>query len=564
MRVTQNMLFSNYVYNMNSSLTKLMELNIQSSSMKRVNKPSDDPSGMVRILDHRTTLASVKQYQSNIDTAKGWLNASDENLIQVSNILSQAKALAEQAATGTITQDNREQISYQVRSLFEQLVGLANLQYDGKSVYAGQKTDAPAFREVLWLTTNDRQFSQECGFSIDGDSDRTILVQFYDKTGAQGAGEGMALSDANLGVRYSIDGGRTFLTDGSVTIAGGEATVQLPRSGARLTLTNPAARVKVTPQGQEGNSEGTWLWLRPTAQYMGDDSQDTGHVDVKAMGAGTEDLIAWAAGAFGPNVAVRVDGYLSNGSLVRSPAAMGSQTVVYSYSTDGGVNWVTGNVQPPNGVASNVSLSIAGGLLTIASNGGNVLQPGAQFFVHARSSAIEIDISSTERVRVNEVGMEIFGGIYQNPDQTADSNGNRIHLSSSNASAAFSLAGAGSFAVMDSNASATKNMFEAMGNLIAFLETNNQQGVQQALASLTESQKHILNAAASVGGRENRLTVASTILDGLEFNENQRISSIEDADVSELLTQLSQQEIIYQAVLRSSSMIMQNNLLKYL
>ncbi|WP_449243292.1 flagellar biosynthesis protein FlgL, partial [Desulfovibrio sp.] len=483
---------------------------------------------------------------------------------QVSAILTKAKTLAEQAATGTITQDNREQISYQVRSLFEQLIGLANLQYDGKSVYAGQKTDSPAFREVLWLTTNDSQFSQDCGFSIDGDSERTVLVQFYDTTGAHAAGESMALSDANLGVRYSTDGGRTFLTDGSVTIAGGQAVVQLPQSGARLTLTNPAAQVKVTPQGQEGNSEGTWLWLRPTAQYVGDDSQDTGRVDVKALGPGTENLSSWAAGSFGPNVAVRVDGYLSNGALVRAPATMGSQTVVYSYSTDGGVNWVTGNVQPPNGVASNVSLSIAGGLLTIASNGGNVLQPGSQFFVHARSSAIEIDISSTERVRVNEVGMDIFGGIYQDPDRLADANGNRIHLASSNASVAFAQAGAGAFAVMNSNAAATKNMFEAMGNLIAFLETNNQQGVQQALASLTESQKHILNSAASVGGRENRLTVAASILDGLEFNENQRISSIEDADVSELLTQLSQQEIIYQAVLRSSSMIMQNNLLKYL
>lgn len=561
MRITQQMLYDSYIYNMNSSLSKLMELNNESSTMKRINKPSDDPTGMVRVLNHRDTLTAIGQYQENIDTAQGWLNASDENLIQVSNIITQAKTLAEQAATGTLTADNREQISYQVRSLFEQLVGLANLEYDGKSVYAGQKTESPAFQEILWMTTNDEDFAGDTGFYIDGDSDTTILVQFYDTTGTQGAGALMNLSDANLGVRYSMDGGETFHL-GSLTLAGGQAVVNLPESGARLTLTNAAAQVKLTPRDDISVADGTWLWLRPTAQYMGDDSSDSSDVDVTALGQGTDQLLSWATGSFGPNVSVRVDGYLSNGSLVRSPATMGTQTIVYSYSTDGGVNWITGNVQAPNGVASNVSLSIGGGLLNIASNGGNVIQPGSQFFLHARTSSIEVAISSTEKVRINEVGMDIFGGVYQDPDSVADADGNRVHLTSQNSTVIF--AEDGSSMISGSNATPTKNLFEAMGNLIAFLETNNQGGIQNALASLTQAQEHILNAAASVGGRENRLEVASTILDGLEYNENERLSSIEDADMADLLTALSQQEIIYKAVLQSSSTIMQMSLLNYL
>ena len=560
MRVTQQMLYDNYISNMNSSLAKLMELNSQSSSMKRINKPSDDPSGTVRVLNHRDTLLAIGQYQENIDTAQGWLNASDENLLQVSNLLTQAKTLAEQAATGTLTDDNREQISYQVRSLFEQLIGLANLEYDGKSVYAGQKTDGPAFQEILWMTTNDADFAADTGFYIDGDSDKTILVQFYDTTGTQASGTTMNLSDANLGVRYSTDGGETFYP-GSLTFTGTDCVVNMPTSGARLTLTDASAQVKVTDINNANDANGTWLWLRPTAQYLGDDSSDGSNVEVVAMGQDTDLLNSWATGSFGPNMTVRVDGYLSNGSLVQSPVTIGSQTIVYSYSLDGGTNWVTGNVQAPNGVASNVSLSISGGLLNITSNGGNIIQPGSQFFVHARSSAIEIAISNTEKVRVNEVGMNIFGGVYQDPENVADSNGNRIHLTSENAYVAFSETG--SSMISGSNASVTKNMFEAMGNLIAFLETNNQSGIQNALASLTQVQEHVLNAAASVGGRENRLDVASTILDGLEYNENERISSLEDADMADLLTALSQQEIIYKAVLQSSSTIMQLSLLNY-
>jgi flagellar hook-associated protein 3 FlgL len=103
-----------------------------------------------------------------------------------------------------------------------------------------------------------------------------------------------------------------------------------------------------------------------------------------------------------------------------------------------------------------------------------------------------------------------------------------------------------------------------MGNLIAFTETNNQTGVQQMLASLEVAHEHLMNRAASVGGRENRLSVAENILSGLELNEKELLSNVEDADVTELMTDLAQKQIIYESVLRSSSMIMQMNLTKFI
>lgn len=565
MRVTEQMMFRNYIGNMNSTLSNLMELNIQASTQKKVNKPSDDPTGMIRILGHRDNLRSYDQYKENIDTAKGWLGLSDENLLQISTILTRAKTLAQQASTGSLSEDNREQISYEIRSLFEQVLGLSNAQFEGKSLYAGQKTDQPAFREVLWLTSNDRDFSAGTNFQIDGSADHTILVQFYDKSGASDTGDPMSLSNANIGVRYTVDGGRTFLSDGSVSIAGGQAFVNLPRSGARITFDNPAAQVKIT--ADPANAEGTWLWIRPTAQYIGDDMNDTGQVAVQGIGAGTESLSAMAAGNFGQNVTVRVDGYLSNGSLVRGPATMGSQTVVYSYSFDGGINWITGNVQPPVGVASNISLSIApSGLLTISSNGSNVIQPGAQFFIHARAADIEINISRTETVRLNEVGMNVFGGVYMDPDKQLAGGSNRLALNSGDADVAFQLGSGDTTTIfVTSNSQMTsRNLFEVLGNLVGFLETNTQSGIQRCLASLTEAQSHIMNIAASVGGRENRLEVSSTIIEGQELNEKARLSNVEDVDITELMTNISQQQIVYEAVLRSSSMIMKMSLMNYL
>ena len=53
-------------------------------------------------------------------------------------------------------------------------------------------------------------------------------------------------------------------------------------------------------------------------------------------------------------------------------------------------------------------------------------------------------------------------------------------------------------------------------------------------------------------------------MSNLTLNENERISSEEDIDIGELMTKLSMQQTVYQAVLKSSSMIMQMNLMSYI
>jgi flagellar hook-associated protein 3 FlgL len=103
-----------------------------------------------------------------------------------------------------------------------------------------------------------------------------------------------------------------------------------------------------------------------------------------------------------------------------------------------------------------------------------------------------------------------------------------------------------------------------MGKLIASLENNDQAGIAQSLDDLDVAQNQLMNQAADVGSRENRLSTTKTILSGLKLNQEERMSTIEDVDIAELMTDLNKQEIIYQAVLTSSSRIMKMSLLDYI
>ncbi len=559
MRVSQQMLFTNYISNMNKSLSELMELNIQAQTQKKVNKPSDDPSGMANILDHRDAINALEQYEENISTAKGWLAQSDGTIQQVSVLLTRAKELAQQAATGTLTDDNREQIGYELRNIMSQLVGLSNTEFSGKSIYAGHKTDQPAFKEILWMTTNDENLvdtgsATGSSFSIEGDSRTTVLVQFYDTTGATPTGGSIALSNPNCAVRYSVDGGDSWETDGAITVAGSNVRLDLPSSGTAVVFDNVNTAVKVTPENDPGESQGTWLWLRPSAQYMGDDEES---IAVQKFGANLSTINATVGGGtLNRNLLVRID---------NSTAVGLDQQIEYSYSEDGGMTWVSGNTTPADGTASNAVISIPPAVLTLTSNGGNTLQPGNQFLLTPRTASINLGITSTETVRINDVGMDIFGGIFQDPDLVLSAGGDNLDLASSNASVVFSEAGnPNATIVLTSNSGGSKNLFETIGNLVAFLETNNQTGVQQALANLKEVHAHVMNSAGSVGGRENRVETAEAIIDSVKINEIEQLSQVEDVDITELMTQLTQQQIVYESVLRSASMIMQMNLMKYI
>ncbi|MFU2208664.1 flagellar hook-associated protein FlgL [Solidesulfovibrio sp. C21] len=505
LRVTQQMLYGTVINQNNAALSRLMATNEQASTQKRINAPSDDPNGAVQVLGTRTDLSQLTQYQSNITSAKGWLNQGDSTLSSVSTLISTIKGYAEQAATGTVTDENRHEIASQLRQYFGQLISLSNTTYNGKSLFAGQKTDTGAYEQGLWMNSNDATFDAAVdasgGFSISGSSDSTVLVQFM----------GTDTTNYQPAFQYSTDGGTTW-NNGTYATAPGAASQTLSLgSGLSMDL-DANALSSVTACADHNDSNGTWMWIRPTAVYQGNTNED---VTVFSVDTGGGTATASASGTFSGNVMVRMDD--TSGAKYK-----------YSYSTDGGTSWVAGNTS--SAIGPPTTMAVPGGLLTIT---GGSPADGDQFFIQPGTADISIGISPTDSVVVNGVGTEIFGGI---DDKKA------VTFSGSNAG----------------------NLFETVGKLVGYLETNNQSGIQECLDNLTTSQNQVLVAAASVGARENRVTAAGTMITTLKENATTTLSNVEDADLTSLITTLSEQELAYQAVLKSSSMVMDMSLVKYI
>ncbi len=373
MRITQSMIYDRSLYYMNSSLSRLADLQEQYSTEKRINKPSDDPSGYFEARQLSTSIREFQQYSDNVDTATGWLNQADSTLLSTSTLLTNIQELAEQAATGTLSAEDRENVAVQVRELFEQLITLANTSYSGSSIFGGQKTSGPAFTQVLYASVDDETLGQEAVVSVSGDSDTSVLVEFTDS--------GTIGGTAGIGYRFSTDGGETWTEK---TLAAGDTALDL--DGCVVNMASGSAVTETTD-----DAEGTMLTVRPTALYMGDDQDGS---TVRSYGA--TGIAAEAEGVFSGNVMVRID---SNASL--------SGAVSYSYSTDGGTTW------KENNTADAQSLPVPGGYLNLSSNGGSSLTAGTQFTIVPNTADIAVPISPGSQIVINNIGKDVFGGLYQ-------------------------------------------------------------------------------------------------------------------------------------------------------
>ena len=506
-RVTQNTMYDKMTSQMQKSLAAYMESNEQGSSQKKINRPSDDPAGTYRVLVTRNDISATTQYQSNVDTAKGWLSLADNVLgTQLSNSLTSLKALAEQASTGTYSAENRKQIADQARQIFGEMLNLSNTQYEGNSIFAGQRYDRNAFEEGLALTSADTNWDtaiQAGDYTIQGASSKSMMIQFT-STGT--------LDGGPQTFRWSNDGGTTWSTG---TTAGRTLTA----NGVTVTMKNDMAVTAADISAGPGSKNGTLVYIRPTAVYQGDDNDPPPTMTV--MG-GPANLTTSAAGSFGGNVLLRMD---NNANL-----SLTGSTVNYSYSTDSGSTWVAATATTDG--SNKLRLLVPSGYVDMDATtvAGNTVNAGTQILVHPDRADLNLEIMKGSYISVNNVGKDIFGGYYEGKP---------------------ALPGA-------------TNLFDMVGEFVSYCENNNQEGCQQTLAKIATVQQNVLTQTARIGGLENRVSTASDVLSFQKLDQQERLSYTEDVDLTELLTKLTRQQLTYQTVLQSSSKIMQMSLASYL
>src|SRR5690606_10272941 len=80
----------------------------QLSSQKRISRISDDPIGTTKVVRYRDRIENMRQYQENIEYAKGFMERSESALQGINDNLIRAKELAIAMANDTYGPTSRE------------------------------------------------------------------------------------------------------------------------------------------------------------------------------------------------------------------------------------------------------------------------------------------------------------------------------------------------------------------------------------------------------------------------------------------------------------------------
>lgn len=214
-----------------------------------------------------------------------------------------------------------------------------------------------------------------------------------------------------------------------------------------------------------------------------------------------------------------------------SDGEIGTDAVDYSYSTDNGETWTSATLAAGDTVLDlgTAQADMLAGTDVTASEDDAFMVRQAMVYTGS-DTALNVAVSEGSSVDMNTVGSTIFGGVDAATGQ----------------------------------AYSEPNLFEAISDCIVWLETGDYDAVAESLEDIRTAHEHVETGAANIGAREDKVTYIETSLSLVKEITTNSISREEDADAAQLIIELEQANYVYEAVLSTSSEIMNMSLLNYL
>ncbi|MFL5783387.1 MAG: flagellar hook-associated protein FlgL [Bacteriovoracaceae bacterium] len=137
-RVSENSSVHAINYATGKTKSKVEDLQLKGSTMKRIAKVSDDPVGNVELLAIRSQNVDSEQYMRNLNFAQTQLSYTENVIEDLTNILMKAKELAIGASSTIYSPEIREGVSKEIHQLRQQALSLANKRMGNRYLFSGQ------------------------------------------------------------------------------------------------------------------------------------------------------------------------------------------------------------------------------------------------------------------------------------------------------------------------------------------------------------------------------------------------------------------------------------------
>lgn len=117
----------------------------QMTTGRRVNQASDDPAAAASEVNIAYRMDGCDQYLRSISSLQSEMQTADSSLNSAVTALQNAISLGVEGANGTLSQQDRATLAQQVDGITQQILGVANLSYNGHYLFAGTANAQPPY-----------------------------------------------------------------------------------------------------------------------------------------------------------------------------------------------------------------------------------------------------------------------------------------------------------------------------------------------------------------------------------------------------------------------------------
>jgi flagellar hook-associated protein 3 FlgL len=150
-----------------NNLQKLYDAQEEIATGKKLRRPGDDPVAFARVTGYKSIQEGMQQYERNISFSRGYLSEAESSLKSVANLLTRAKELAMQGASGGLDAETLAGATEEVSGIHDQVLSLANARWSGggsqgtRYIFSGYRTDTPAFSDLGVYQGDDGEYAVE-------------------------------------------------------------------------------------------------------------------------------------------------------------------------------------------------------------------------------------------------------------------------------------------------------------------------------------------------------------------------------------------------------------------
>ncbi|MCW2984224.1 MAG: flgL [Conexibacter sp.] len=145
MRVTNNMVSDRVIADLQARYAALANTQLQISTGRRVNAPSDDPTAAAQERLRESELSGIKASQDSVAGVQTRLTSMESSMESIRSVLSRANELALTGASGSYSQADRNTIANEIDQLVKSVKDAVNVKVGDDYVFSGTKSDTAPY-----------------------------------------------------------------------------------------------------------------------------------------------------------------------------------------------------------------------------------------------------------------------------------------------------------------------------------------------------------------------------------------------------------------------------------